>query len=287
MQPFWADTNDDGIVDSIYAGDLKGNMWKINVKSSNPSDWAPAYGPGKPLYSAKANNGAPLPITSAPALAFHPEGGRVIVFGTGKSIYSSDFPNTAVQQRVYAIWDKKEYGTTTVPNITGLGDLQQRTWTFDAAGNPFQSDLSAIDWSTKKGWYANIPYSSGMAVRNMLYAQDGSTDIGIPLIFPTLGNISTQNETCENNVYGAYIQVDAIKGIQTSDTFGPGNQIGFATSDQNFSLVRNNSGDRFAQTILGNSTTQSTKARPPTSTRLYWREIPGIKTYVEPDTARQ
>jgi type IV pilus assembly protein PilY1 len=286
MQPFWVDTNDDGIVDAIYAGDLKGNMWKVNVKSKNPIDWAPAYGSGKPLYSAKANNGDPLPITGSPALAFHPEGGRVIVFATGKSIFASDFPNTALQQRVYAIWDKSNYGTTTVPNITGLSQLQQQVWTFDAAGTPFQTNPVGINWLSKEGWYANIPYSSGMVIRNILFAQDGSTDIGIPVIFPTTGNINVAAEACENGVYGAYIQINAIDGIQLSDTFGTGGQIGFPSSDQNFSVIRNNSSG-LGQTILGNSGTKSTKPRTKETSRLYWREIPGIKTFVRPDADRQ
>jgi type IV pilus assembly protein PilY1 len=287
MQPFWVDTDDDGVVDAIYAGDLKGNMWKVNVKDKNPSNWLPAFGANKPLYSAKANDGTtPLPITGAPALAFHPEGGRVIVFATGKSIFTSDFPNTALQQRVYAIWDKVEYGTTTIPNITGLTDLEQQVWTFDAAGNPFQTNPTAINWGDKAGWYANIPYTSGMVIRNILFAQDGSTDIGVPVIFPTIGNINAANEACENGVYGAYIQIDAITGSQKSDSFGAGGQIGFATTDQNFSIVRNNSSG-LGQTILGNSGTKSTAPRKKETTRLYWREIPGVRTFVPPDSDRQ
>ncbi len=289
MQPFWVDTNDDGVVDTIYAGDLKGNMWKVNVKDEDTSKWLPAFGAGKPLYSAKANDGVtPLPITGAPALAFHPEGGRVVVFATGKSIFSSDFPNTALQQRVYGIWDRSTAVTTTTsPNISGLSQLQQQVWTKDANGNPFQVNPLKIDWLTKKGWYANIPYSSGMSIRNMLFAQDGSTDIGVPVIFPTAGNINATTEACENDVYGAYIQIDAIEGIQTSDTFGTLNQIGYATKDQNFSLVRNNSGGLLGQTILSNSEVRSTKPRTKETTRLYWREIPGIKTFMQPDTNRQ
>jgi type IV pilus assembly protein PilY1 len=286
MQPFWVDSDDDGVVDTIYAGDLKGNMWKVDVKSPIPSNWKPAYGPDKPLYKATTNNGTALPITGAPAIAFHPAGGVVVVFGTGKSINASDFPNTAVQQRVYGIRDFG-YSVSTPPNISNINDLEQRTWTFDTDGNPFQAANTAFDWNLKKGWYANIPYSSGMAIRNMLFAQDGSTDIGIPLIFPTAGNINVPTQVCANDVFGAYLQIDAIKGIQTTESFGPNGQIGYATVDQHFTIVRNNLNDKISQTIVGNSGSKTTLPRNKTTTRLYWREIPGVRTIVEPDTNRQ
>ncbi len=281
MQPFWLDSNDDGIVDTIYAGDLKGNMWKVDVKSTDPSNWKVAY--NKPLYTARSSTNAALAITGAPAVAFHPAGGVVVVFATGKSIFSSDFPNNSVQQRVYGIRDDGKTPTFTVGNTS---DLQQRVWTVEAGTNDLlQTNFTVIDWSVKKGWYVDIPYTSGMAVHNMLFAQDGTTEIGIPLIFPgSTNNVSAEN--CENNVLGAYAQIDAIKGIQESSTFGV-NKIGFSTSDQNFTLVRNQSNNELKQTIIGDSTNKNTAPRTRVNTRLYWREIPGIKTVIQPDTARQ
>jgi type IV pilus assembly protein PilY1 len=275
MQPFWLDSDDDGVVDTIYAGDLKGNMWKVNAKTLSV-DYK--------LYSAKAADGTtPLPITGAPAVAFHPAGGKVVVFATGKSIFSNDFPNNALQQRVYGIWDKRDMSASDIP--TGTSELQQRVWTVDATTNdPLQTNFTAIDWNSKKGWFANIPYTSGMVIHNMLFAQDGTTEIGIPIIYPSTNNISA--DICAANVYGAYVQVDAITGIQPSATFGTG-KVGFSTEDQNFTLARNQFGTDLKQTIIGNTTFRGTSARTRETTRLYWREIPGIKTFVAPDTDKQ
>ena len=284
MQPFWLDSNDDGIVDTIYAGDLKGNMWRMDVASEDPAKWGVVY--GKPLYSAKAPDGVtPLPITSAPAVAFHPAGGVVVVFGTGKSIFNNDFPNNALQQRVYGIWDSYDYAETPSKIPNGISELQQRIWTVDALTNdPLQTNFTPIDWSSKKGWFANIPYTSGMAIHNMLFAQDGTTEIGIPIIYPTANNVTA--DACVTTVYGAYVQVDAITGLQPSNTFGV-NKVGFSTEDQNFTLVRTQSGPSLNQTIVGNTTLKGTTARSRNTSRLYWREVPGIRTTVPSDTARQ
>jgi hypothetical protein len=93
-------------------------------------------------------------------------------------------------------------------------------------------------------------------------------------------------DACVSNVYGAYAQVDAITGLQPSATFGAA-KVGFSTEDQNFTLVRNQSEGDLKQTIVGNTAFKSTGARPRETTRLYWREVPGIKTFVKPDTDRQ
>jgi type IV pilus assembly protein PilY1 len=293
MQPFWLDSNDDGVVDTIYAGDLKGNMWKVDVSSNSSDNWGVAYG-GKALYTAKTPPVAGLPgqalaITGAPGIAFHPAGGVVVVFATGQSIFTSDFPNNAVTQRVYGIRDNKITPTFAIAGETV--DLQQRIWTVEAVtGDLLQSNFTPINWSSKKGWYVDIPYTSGMAVHNILFAQDGTTEIGIPLIYPSAANnIGVTTEPCANNVYGAYAQVDAISGIQPSETFGTG-KVGFSTSDQNIVLVRCQgcgTENGVSSTALGSDTNITSRERTYVRSRDFWREIPGIKTLIETDTNRQ
>jgi type IV pilus assembly protein PilY1 len=287
MQPLLVDTDDNGIMDTVYAGDLKGNMWRVSIESATPGDWKLAY--DKPLYTAKAaDNTTTLAITGAPSVAFHPEGGQVVVFATGKSIFTSDFPNTAVQQRIYGIWDRPSRYTLTPNDIpTGTSELVERVWTVDAVdAGLVQTDKTAIDWNTKKGWFANIPYSSGMAIHNTLLAKDGTTEIGIPLIYPTAGNVSV--EVCANTVNGAYVQIDAIQGIQSTNIFGA-NRAGFSTTDQNFTLARYDPtvGSGPAQAVVGNTELKVLPPRARKDTRLYWREIPGIRTLTNPDTDRQ
>jgi len=55
------DSNGNGLIDTIYAGDLKGNLWKFDVSNSSTSNWNVALG-GAPLFIS----GTSKPIISPP-----------------------------------------------------------------------------------------------------------------------------------------------------------------------------------------------------------------------------
>lgn len=93
--PAVVDKNGDYVADYIYAGDLKGNMWKIDVSATNNGTWGSFYtasGVPKPLYRAVDDNGVAQPITQRPEVGDHPagEGGYMVYFGTGKYIAADD-----------------------------------------------------------------------------------------------------------------------------------------------------------------------------------------------------
>jgi len=106
--PIAVDVNYDRKVDFVYAGDLKGNMWKFDLTGDQASKWSVAYNEGstnQPLFQAKGPTGLPQPITSKPEVSFHPqEHGLMVYFGTGKFLETSDFTDDGVQT-VYGIWD--------------------------------------------------------------------------------------------------------------------------------------------------------------------------------------
>jgi type IV pilus assembly protein PilY1 len=127
--PVPIDVDYDGMVDYVYAGDLKGNMWKFDftvpangepgfVAGNDPEDYwdvayksAPYTYPGvklgttpAPLFQAKSLSG-PQPITSKPDVMVHPEKeGYLVVFGTGKYLGDSDVTDNS-RQTIYGIWD--------------------------------------------------------------------------------------------------------------------------------------------------------------------------------------
>jgi type IV pilus assembly protein PilY1 len=109
--PIAVDVNYDRKVDFVYAGDLKGNMWKFDLTGDNSSKWSVAYYGGtpiptnQPLFQAIDPSGFPQPITSKPEVMFHPrKHGLLVLFGTGKFLGMSDFSDDRVQT-VYGIWD--------------------------------------------------------------------------------------------------------------------------------------------------------------------------------------
>ena len=106
--PIAVDVNYDRKVDYVYAGDLKGNLWKFDLTADNEAQWKVAYGSStvpKPLFQATDASNNPQPITTRPEVTYHPvEDGYMVFFGTGKYFENSDPEDTQVQT-VYGIWD--------------------------------------------------------------------------------------------------------------------------------------------------------------------------------------
>jgi type IV pilus assembly protein PilY1 len=123
--PAMIDTNGDYIVDYAYAGDLRGNLWKVDLTSDNPSSWDSAYKSGstaKPLFQTVDGTTATTveqPITTRPEVGNHPDnlGGYMIYFGTGRYIATAptadNAANTSPVHTFYGVWDKSYSGSGT------------------------------------------------------------------------------------------------------------------------------------------------------------------------------
>lgn len=113
--PFPADIDNDGYLDYIYVGDLDGNMWKIDMTSSDHTNWDFAFFDGatpKPLFTARDGESpaTPQPITGRPDVTDHCSGiGQMVIFGTGQLMGTPDVADTS-QQTFYGIWDYGEAG---------------------------------------------------------------------------------------------------------------------------------------------------------------------------------
>jgi len=110
--PALVDDNLDGLVDTAYAGDLLGNLWKFDLSSSQVSEWDVAYkdtdGNSKPLFQARNLSGFRQPITVAPDVMSHCDfnrRGNIVVFGTGRYIGMDDYATYASVETIYGIWD--------------------------------------------------------------------------------------------------------------------------------------------------------------------------------------
>ncbi|MBI3440286.1 MAG: hypothetical protein HY052_00495, partial [Proteobacteria bacterium] len=123
--PAILDKDGDYIADYIYAGDLQGNMWKIDVTSSNSSSWGSFYTGGgnpKPLFTATDGTTSTTvvqPITERPEIGDQPtgQGGYMVYFGTGRYVAAND--NTASAspiQTFYGVWDRD---TNTSKSVSG------------------------------------------------------------------------------------------------------------------------------------------------------------------------
>ncbi len=108
--PLLIDTDSDEKVDYVYAGDIKGNMWKFDLTSADYNNWDVAYYESsgvtpQPVFQAKGPAGLPQPITTKPDAMFHCEReGFLVLFGTGKYMGMIDLMDTSTQT-IYGIWD--------------------------------------------------------------------------------------------------------------------------------------------------------------------------------------
>lgn len=160
-----ADIDGDSVVDYVYGGDLKGNLWKFDLTGNTTSDWKVAFGTASaplPLFVAKDAAATPKlqPITSAPALRGHPLGGIMVLFGTGKYIESGTDPSSSDQQTFYGIWDRND-GIHPDLDRTDLQVQSVLTASTSFEDTTLRSSTdNTVDWSTQSGWYLDFPTSS-------------------------------------------------------------------------------------------------------------------------------
>ncbi len=127
--PVAVDTDNDRSVDTVYAGDLYGNLWKFDLSCSDCSagSWPV---PSSPLFVAYDTLGVRQPITGKPNVG--PVGvdqngiGLMVYFGTGQYFAAGDNVvgnNSPQVQTFYGLWDK---GTA----IANRANLQEQTITY-------------------------------------------------------------------------------------------------------------------------------------------------------------
>lgn len=168
--PAAIDLDSDYVVDTVYSGDLHGNIWAFNLTDSNPANWEIIHGNSnnEPLFTAKDSSGNRQPITTLPQVAKNREVASantnepniLVMFGTGQYLASGDASNTDMQT-FYAVWDNDDGNNATGSKLRA--DLQAQTITHEAtvSGKEIRvmSD-NTVDWANKEGWYLDLAFDS-------------------------------------------------------------------------------------------------------------------------------
>ena len=208
--PAALDTNRDGKVDVVYAGDLKGNVWKFDLQSTNPQDWRVGLS-GRSLFQAKGPAGTPQPITANLAATIHDRHGdpnfgkRFVFFGTGAFFREQDPTDLSVQSW-YGLIDED------TPISQGRSALRERTFT--ATGIMAEKSVRGLsraspdDMRDRKGWYLDL--GAGLPGERII-----SKSQIIQFALPALSVISIypeNNDPCVGGGGSEYIQVDPFTG---------------------------------------------------------------------------
>jgi type IV pilus assembly protein PilY1 len=203
-----------------YAGDLKGNMWKFDLSSTSSVNWQLGL-TGSALFAPASGKA----ITAPPAIVNHPNGGRVVTFGTGKFFDTQDTgaASIASTQTFYGIWDSVAFGDplpatpvgvvqTDVSNlvqqttVTATGTYvttnnNQTTQTVNFTG--FTQSKNAINWATKRGWYMNMHYAGERQVYRMkqLFGPASRVYVAGSLIPAATTNACAASQSGSGNAY--------------------------------------------------------------------------------------
>lgn len=219
----------------VYAGDLQGNLWAIDVSSSVPAQWT-----ARLLFKARDAAGNIQPITTEPVITLHPLYPRLqglfVIFGTGQFLTVNDLTDSQTQT-MYGVWDKP------VANITFTRtNLQAQTLsliTADASGldqDIITSTGNNIGWATKVGWYVDL-ITAGQRV--VTQPQLLNNAVLTTLITPPVN-------VCDNTFVSRFLELNYLTGgaffnpqldinndgiINTSDSYNGAYPVGIGLID--------------------------------------------------------
>ncbi|OUR65237.1 pilus assembly protein PilY [Methylophaga sp. 42_25_T18] len=221
-QPSVIDFNGDYIADAIYAGDLFGNVWKIDISGNSAGSWKFAYKTGSnpdPIYTACASATCTASnhqaITTQVKVKNHPTlEGYLVVFGTGKYIEVGDnISSGQTTQSMYGIWDRAESTLTTFDR----DDLLEQEIIFEVS--QFSELLrvitdNSITWhngtSGHLGWYLDLYNTQSGNTNNFGERQISNTIIrNGRLIFSTLIPL---DDPCAFGGTGVLMELDVNSG---------------------------------------------------------------------------
>lgn len=221
----------DGKADIVYAGDLQGNLWKVDVSNSTPTQWRAAFGTTEsplPLFTATYRNEAATdifqPITTGIDVSAHPKGGFLVYFGTGSYINTTDNVGPFNMDSMYGLWDKDDDAKTRVTSrdqlqkqkIVDTETVDGRDLLFMSACRPNYTDETAgtneepgfcpsniADTDPQLGWVFDFP-DDGERI-----ASAAPMVLGGVVTYTTL---APDDDPCQGNVTGRLYYVDYLTG---------------------------------------------------------------------------
>ena len=252
-----------GLVDTVYAGDMKGNLWRFKLSDGSVSK----------LYAA----GETKPFTAAPLVAVNPKTLQTWVFaGTGRYLNSADRANKNVQTW-YGLIDK---------GVAISGGLEEVSILDEGVIGAY--DVRVIERVAavgENGWYMNLVPSTGVAQGERMVVPNFFQ--GLTLIGTT--RIPDSADVCSPTGKGYTMAIDPFTGGRLSGGFfdangdgvvdgkdsldgTPVSGIGYGSSPNNPIFIGDN-----MYTSLDDGTYAKTKTNTNNGNikRVSWRELMG------------
>ena len=255
----WVEDATNNTATRFYGGDLLGNVWRFDYDGLvEPKNSALKLG------VAQMSATTQQPITTKPML-LQAGGKPVVIVGTGRYLGEGDITD-ATQQSIYAIKDpliNTGWGTIR----TNVGFVKQ-TLTVDTTAKTASVTTNAVDWSTKAGWWVDLPNAKERV----------STPMGLQLTTLVVPTTIPNGDACASGGSSWLYFLNASNG-STINTNPVGSEMSSNTLIVGTNWVRDSNGNirLIVQTSDGKIFTQT----PPvtgsggsgTAHRTSWREL--------------
>jgi Tfp pilus tip-associated adhesin PilY1 len=250
--PAIVDSDNDGLIDLVYMGDLGGNIWRFALCSaSSGSSCGTANWSGSRLFARGAGTG---PVYSAPSVSRDTDSNIWVYWGTGDK--AEPIVVDSYTDKLFAVKDATLSGTYTTANLENI------------------TSSTYADATGKRGWYINL---SGAGEKNL---SEASIYAGT-VYFTTYTPPTSDNDPCSQagtaKLYAvSYISgAGALTGGIRSATLG----VGIPTAPVLSTNPHTKMPDLYV-TVSGGagmgSTTTKAGVNPPTLANrtniLYWRD---------------
>lgn len=261
-----------GIADALYAGDLDGNVWRLDISSATADPPAPVK-----IAQLTNSSGVAQAVTSRPTIEVHPgTNRRYVMVGTGRMLATTDIQSTTVQS-YYAIRDGSGGRFNASTNLpTGVSFPITRS---NLLGNT--DPLTGVTYNDPKqmGWVLDL--GQGVADLAWRVVSDSANFFGTVAFATLLPNSDPCSPSGESRVYA--LDIDSGKTQLSNPPLSPGGDrvpIVYSTAlpttvtDLRFFSVGGTA------RLIGGSDDGTLKSIPGsfgvTSTlrRLNWRELP-------------
>lgn len=219
--PAAVSTDGTGLVTTIYAGDLQGNLWKVDLTAST---WT-----GTRIFQTPAGQA----ITTTPVTSLHPDAplkaGNMVYIGTGQYLGSPDITTTTTQS-VYGIWDKAGSSMPVRDTTLVKQTISEVTVTSPLFSGTFKArnlTMNTIDWSKQLGWYFDLTPGERVVTDPRLVSKRLTFTTFIPSSDPCVGAGSSWLMVVNYATGGAFPNptID-IYGKKTFEQYGDQNQAG-------------------------------------------------------------
>lgn len=212
------DSNNDGATDRIYATDISGNVWRMDLANKVPGDWTTfkfasigSTSPNNRMFFAEPT------VAQTQFTNLHSESGVLsyqtipydaVTVGSGNRTHPLD---ATTVDMFYVFQDRnvvsKHFSDTDTPAALTIADL------YDVSSNPPSSEADNVTFGTKRGWY----YDFNMAGEKTLSASlifDGKVYF-TSFIPPTDQTVDLDAGICGFSGQGRLYVFDLHKGTRT------------------------------------------------------------------------